>query len=216
MRQWLKVHTQHIKVCLEQAKKRSSQGVSDIRKWINPAKVGKADKKVSQASTARDRPKPKLHQKPLISWLTRLKQKRAIPVQESKYDTSSNQSVKMWYQTTLGKSRPWQRHMRKPSSHRQQKQVAIHLAEITQDSTRTPVPRVILVVQGSPSSGNKLNQVNSVSGKVQATLTGQSLDRAKKKFEKWRDNPVITSANIREKQQVKTLLSSKKRNRHIQ
>ena len=198
MRQWLKVHTQHIKVCLEQAKKRSAQGVSHIRKWINLAKVENADKKVSQASTARDRPKPKLHQKPLISWLTSLKQKRVTPVQESKHDTSSNQSVKMWYQTTLGKSRPWQRHMRKTSSPRKQQQVAIHLAETTNDSARTPVPQVARVAQVLPPSEHKTNQVNSVTGKVQATLTGQSLDRAKKKFEKWRGNPVITPANFRE------------------
>ena len=57
MLQWMKVYTQHIKVCLEQAKRRTVQGVNDIRQWLStPIKT----QSFTTPTTAPSRSKPLL------------------------------------------------------------------------------------------------------------------------------------------------------------
>ena len=68
MRQWLKVHTHHIKVCLEQTKRRSVQGVQDIRKWMTPSGINNKESTQINQNINRTHITRKTQKQAIIKW----------------------------------------------------------------------------------------------------------------------------------------------------
>ena len=101
MRQWLKVHTQHIKVCLEQAKRREAQGAVDIRKWFSPTGGKQLESNISDGQPSEKQESSPRKQRTLTSWLSNGRQQSGSAKQDHNTIQIPERKSKVWYQMTM-------------------------------------------------------------------------------------------------------------------
>ena len=216
MRQWLKVHTQHIKVCLEQAKRREEQGAVDIRKWLTKRGDKKPERHIPDGqSPVQKAPIPR-KQRTLSTWLRKRKQTRGPSKQEKRTNQTSETQSRVWYQRTMARFGTRRQVKDKKKSLMPCPLVKLRIQETSAGINKEPPGANTCASPDFTEEECTVQGTSAVPKKEKPIMTGQLLDRIRKKFEKWREKRFSpTDSNI-DNSDIEKFLSRKTRNRHMQ